>query len=131
MSDLRPRTTEQRIRILRHSRTPRRGVRLKAACFFGLLLALMVFSLLLPLRPADSERERRELTKFPEFSVEALQSGRFFRGIETWFSDTFPGRDSFLDVNKQITSLYGIRTVEVRGELPQGDDIPDKPFTGK
>lgn len=131
MSDLRPRTTEQRIRILRHSRLPRRGVRLKAAFFFGLLLILMVFSLILPLRPSFSERERRELTEFPEFSLETLQSGQYFQGIEAWFSDTFPGRDFFLDLNKQLTSLYGVRTVEVRGELPQGDDIPDKPFTGK
>lgn len=131
MSDLRPRTTEQRIRILRHSRLPRRGVRLKAAFFFGLLLILMVFSLILPLRPSFSERERRELTEFPEFSLETLQSGQYFQGIEAWFSDTFPGRDFFLDLNKQLTSLYGVRTVEVRGDLPQGDDIPDKPFTGK
>lgn len=131
MMNLRPHTTEQRIRIMRRSRTPRRDIRLKAVLFFCTLLLGLVVSLIPPLRPSFSERERRELTEFPEFSMEALQTGEFFRGVEAWFSDTFPGRDFFLELNKQITSLYGVRTVEVHGDLQPGDVIPDKPFTGQ
>lgn len=130
MMNLRPHTTEHRIRIMRRSRTSRRDIRLKVLLFSCTLLLGLVISLIPVLRPSFSERERRELTEFPEFTVEALQSGEYFRGIESWFSDTFPGRDFFLEINKQITSLYGVRTVEIHGEITSGDVIPDKPFTG-
>lgn len=130
MMNLRPHKTEHRIRIMRRSRTSRRDIRLKVLLFSCALLLGLVISLIPALRPSFSERERRELTKFPEFSVETLKSGEYFRGIESWFSDTFPGRDFFLELNKQITSLYGVRNVEIHGEIISGDVIPDKPFTG-
>lgn len=115
---------------MRHAKEYQRGSRVKAVLFFGVLLCGLVFSLLLPLRPKDSLLEKRELTRFPEFSVESLLSGEYFHGIDTWFSDTFPARDWFLELNKTIRSFYGIRTVEIHGEVQQGDDIPDTPFTG-
>lgn len=116
---------------MRHAKEHQRGSRIKAVLFFAVLFCGMVFSLLLPLRPTESLQEKRKLTPFPEFSVESLLNGRYFRGIDDWFSDTFPGRDTFLETNKKVRSLYGIRSVEIHGEVEQGDDIPDKPFTGK
>lgn len=116
---------------MRHAKEYRRGSRIKAAVFFTLLLAAMAFSLLIPLRPTHSAREKRDLTPFPEFSTESLLSGEYFHGIDDWFSDTFPAREIFLDVNQQLRALYGIQTVVIHGEIKQGDDIPDAPFTGK
>lgn len=116
---------------MRHAKEHRRGSRVKAAVFFTLLFAVMIFSLLIPLRPAHSAREKRDLTAFPEFSTETLLSGEYFHGIDDWFSDTFPARDTFLDMNQQLRALYGIQTVVIHGEIKQGDDIPDVPFTGK
>ncbi len=116
---------------MRHAKERRRGSRIKAVLFFAVLLCGMVFSLLLPLRPTESLQEKRKLTPFPEFSMESLLSGSYFRGIDDWFSDTFPGRDAFLDANKKVLSFYGIRSVEIHGEVQTGDDIPDTPFTGK
>lgn len=130
---------------MRHAKEYRRGCRVKAVLFFGVLAALLAVSLALPLRPAESVRERRELTKFPEFPAETISSDKFlggisdcfqemgpyFRGIDAWFSDTFPGRDSFLDFNKRIRNLYGVQTVEIHGGQTTGDEIPDAPFTGK
>lgn len=106
------------------------GAKIKAGVFFCVLLCGMVFSLILPLRPEKSMQEKRKLTEFPDFSVESLLNGTYFRGIDDWFSDTFPLRDGFLDLNQAIRSFYGIHTVEITGEVEQGDDIPDTPFTG-
>lgn len=116
---------------MRHAKDYQRGSRLKAALFFLTLFAAMVVSLILPLRPTSSALEKREeLTKFPEFSAEDLKSGEYFRGIDLWFADTFPGRDQFFQFNQYIRELYGIRTVEFTGEIKQGDDIPDDLFNG-
>lgn len=116
---------------MHHAKEYRRGSRFKAVVFFAVLFAVMIFSLLIPLRPASSVREKRDLTPFPEFSTESLFSGEYFHGIDDWFSDTFPARDTFLDINQQLRALYGIQTVVIHGEIKQGDDIPDAPFTGK
>ena len=106
------------------------GARVKAVVFFFVLFFGMVFSLMLPLRPSESLQEKRKLTEFPSFSVENLLNGSYFRGIDDWFSDTFPLRDNFLELNRTVRSFFGIHTVEITGELEQGDDIPDTPFTG-
>lgn len=116
---------------MRHAKEyTRKGSHAKTALFFALLILTMIVSLILPLRPAVSNLEQRELKKFPDFSLESLQSGAYFKGIDDWFADTFPGRDLFFQVNKVIRSFYGIQTVEIVGAIEQGDDIPTAPFTG-
>ena len=115
---------------MRHAKERQPGAKVKAAVFFCVLFFGMVFSLILPLRPSESIQEKRTLTEFPEFSAESLLNGTYFRGIDDWFSDTFPLRDRFLELNQAIRSFYGIHTVEITGEMEQGDDIPDTPFTG-
>ena len=75
--------------------------------FFLVLALLTAVSLIIPLRPTFSYSEKRELTKFPAFSVEALLSGEYFDDITLWFSDTFPGREQWLDVSQSMASLHG------------------------
>lgn len=116
---------------MRHAKEYKRGSRVKAVLFFSVLFFFMVFSLIIPLRPTTSVREKRDLTKFPEFSTEALFNGEFFHGIDDWFSDTFPARDSFLEINNKVRELYGFQKVVIHGEVKQGDEIPDAPFTGR
>lgn len=116
---------------MRHARVYRRGSGVKTGLFFGLLGILLALSFVLPLRPTSSPREKRErLTEFPEFSTEALLSGEYFRGIDAWFSDTYPGRNELILFNEQLQRLYGIRTTEIHGAVETGDDIPDTPFAG-
>lgn len=115
---------------MRHAKEYKRGAHAKSAVFFTVLIALMIFSLIIPLRPTTSVREKRDLTEFPTFSAQSLVSGEFFQGIDDWFSDTFPARDFFLDINNKIREMYGVQTVVIHGEVTQGDDIPDAPFTG-
>lgn len=81
--------------------------------FLAVLALLTVVSFVIPLRPAVSESEKRELTKFPAFSVETLLSGEYFDEITLWFSDTFPGRETWLDVAKRTEALHGYSDVSI------------------
>ena len=116
---------------MRHAKQYKRGSRGKAAVFFVVLFGFAIFSMLLPLRPTRSEIENRDLTKFTAFSAPALARGDYTQGIDTWFADTFPLRDVFRQLNNWVESLYGIKTVEIVGNVEQGDEIPDAPFTGE
>ena len=81
-----------------------------AAPFFTVLFILSVIALIIPLRPTESMREKRRLAQFPEFTVGTLLSGDFFDGVSTWYSDTFPGREGWLDVATRLNNSHGITT---------------------
>ena len=78
-----------------------------AAPFFVVLAVLTVVSFILPLRPTRSQTEKRALTEFPAYSQEALLEGSWFDGINTWFSDTFPGREHWLSLSYRVEELHG------------------------
>ncbi|MEG1427108.1 MAG: DHHW family protein [Oscillospiraceae bacterium] len=99
---------------------------LKMLLFFLSLIFFMVFSFLLPLRPKTSLVEKRELAEFPSFSVSALATGEYFEDIDTWFSDTYPQKDSFVKINAWVKNLYGFGNT-VHGTVEKGDEIPDVP----
>lgn len=42
-----------------------------------------------------------------------LLNGKYFRGIDDWFADTFPFREQFLALNNTIRKAYGIKTTEI------------------
>lgn len=90
--------------------------------FFIVLAVLTVVSFIIPLRPTVSYIEKRELAKFPEFSVEALASGDYFDDITTWFSDTFPGRETWLDVASYTKSFYGSSDIMIGEEEEKFED---------
>lgn len=92
--------------------------------FFLVLALLTAVSLVIPLRPTFSYSERRELTQFPAFSVEALLSGDYFDDITLWFSDTFPGREQWLDVSQSVASLRGYSEIAIAGPLDAMEAIP-------
>ena len=82
--------------------------------FFVVLAALTVVSFIMPLRPTISHIEKRNLAEFPEFSVKDLVSGDYFDDITTWFSDTFPGRETWIELASQTKSFHGNSDVSVR-----------------
>ncbi|MBR2808293.1 MAG: hypothetical protein IKD65_04275, partial [Oscillospiraceae bacterium] len=84
-----------------------------AGPFLTVLAVLTLVAFLLPLRPETSMRERRRLREFPAFSVESLLSGDWFDGITAWFSDTFPGRETMLEVSNRMDALHGLNKNEV------------------
>ena len=95
--------------------------------FFVVLAVLTVASMILPLRPTVSYMEKRELAKFPEFSLEALVSGSYFDDISLWFSDTFPGREEWLDLANATASLRGYSRVSIQGQLSDAVEVPAIP----
>ena len=97
---------------------------LRSVPFFLALAAVTLIAWLLPLRPTVSDAEKRELSRFPEFSVASLFDGSYFSGIDDWFSDTFTFRDSWIDKAQDFKDLYGINTVVIYGETAASDAVP-------
>ena len=95
--------------------------------FFVTLAVLTVVSFIIPLRPTQSYSEKRNLAEFPEFSAEALISGSYFDDINLWFSDTFPGRESWIDVSRQLQSYHGRSEILIQGDIPMEPQIQEIP----
>ncbi len=94
--------------------------------FFLVLGLLTVVSFILPLRPTVSYSEKRELTKFPDFSWSALASGDYFDDITLWFSDTFPGRETWITLSDYTASLHGYAEIAiVEDDFMAGVIFPD------
>lgn len=101
-----------------------KGAKAVSVSFLVLLFAGAAVALYLPLRPTYSEAEKRELTKFPEFSFASLADGSYFSGISTWYADTFPWREMFINANAKIKSFYGIGDSISGFSDNVSDDIP-------
>ena len=97
---------------------------LKIVIFLVVLLIGAVIALIIPLRPTRSELEKRELTKFPEFSTGALLDGSYLAGVDSWYSDTFPFREQLLSANSFVQNLKGVGGVMITGTITDADDIP-------
>ncbi len=96
--------------------------------FFVILAVLTVVAFIIPLRPTRSYTEKRDLAAFPEFSAEALADGSYFDDISTWFSDTFPGRENWMEVSGAISQLHGWSDVLIQGDIQLGgDEVPQVP----
>ena len=75
-------------------------------------------------RSEYSELERRELTKRPMFSIEALASGDYTKGISSWYSDTEPFRDEFMTLSMQVRAM---RALQIGAEDEQVNYIAAEP----
>lgn len=69
-------------------------------------------------------KEKRELKKFPSFTVNTFLDGTYFKSIDEWFSDTFPYRDLFINANALIKNIYGIKTVQFYGDFNNPENTP-------
>lgn len=56
--------------------------------------------------PTESRVENRKLATMPEFSWSALLDGSYISQLETYYSDTFPGRDALLKANQKLNGFY-------------------------
>lgn len=94
---------------------------------FCLAMAIgTVGGLLFPLRPSTSVMEKRNLTSFPAFSIGSFLSGDWFSQISLWYSDTYPGRETFVAMNNQLSKLKGFKQNEmVIGGNTTADTIGD------
>ena len=72
-------------------------------------------------RPDYSESEKRNLTEFPKFTFESFLSGEYFSQVSLWYSDTYPLRESMIDANSSMQSMYGDREEQLI-VAPSGGD---------
>ena len=93
----------------------------KVLPFFLVLGMLTVASFVISLRPTVSYAEKRELAKFPEFTLPRLADGSYFDEITTWFSDTFPGRETWLEVADYTASLHGYSSISFASDFVVSD----------
>ncbi len=56
--------------------------------------------------PTFSELENRKLAQRPKFSLSSLLDGSFISAFETYYSDTFPGREKMLELNRSLNKFY-------------------------
>lgn len=94
----------------------------------GLLSCLFVLGVLLPLRPGYSDAEKRELKKFPAFSVQGLFAGTYFRDITAWYQDSYPGKEEWMLLASKTKAFYGFQGEQIYGggeqvkeEIPTGE----------
>ena len=124
---------EERLRRRRERQEKRRkrlDLRLSRITVTGLFLICLLISLFLLVFPRSkvSNIEKRELTRFPAFSLSSWFSGDFTGQIMTFYTDTVPFRDSFKNANNNLKSLFGISsgtTAEVIGNVQKVTDKTD------
>lgn len=92
--------------------------------FTVLFFVVFVFALIIPLRPNYSETEKRELSKFPKFSLTSFATGEYFKGIDNWYADTFPAREKLTSFNKAYISFLSMSKTKISGNVVKGDEIP-------
>ena len=83
--------------------------RLYIAIVVGVALGLAIVFTTFP-RSTFSELEKRELATFPEFSADSLASGSFTRDVSSWFSDSEPFRDRFMELSMQVKNWMKLVT---------------------
>lgn len=91
--------------------------------FSAVLIGGCVLGLILPLRPAVSETEGRELTEFPAFTWESFLSGDYTAQVSLWYADTFPGRDTLLGLSGDFKGLYGVGDRAFQGYGGEADTL--------
>ncbi len=97
----------------------------------AIIFGLFAFTIILP-KEQYSLAERRELKKFPEFSLSSLSSGNYMMSLRDWCADHFSFRDGLRKV-KAFTAynlfnlgdnngiyFYGGQICKI--EYPQNDD---------
>ncbi|MBB3170581.1 DHHW family protein [Parvibacter caecicola] len=91
-----------------------------AAMAVGCVTGLLIFA-----HPATSQLEGRQLTAFPEFTVDGFLDGSYLEQVALWYSDTFPFRDTLVNLGQDLKGLYGVQpdTSLVGGKV-QADELP-------
>lgn len=80
---------------------------------------LSVFKLVWPDRSV-SEQENRRLAQKPALSWASIASGQFTSDFESWFTDQFPFRNFFMDVNNRTETMLQLNIGDEPIVLIQG-----------
>lgn len=86
---------------------------------FSLLLLAALFAVgLFSICDTDatySESERRKLKTAPALTLSSLLDGSFFSDFTDYYADTFPGRESLMDVNRSLNGFYYFDALDLDG----------------
>lgn len=118
-----------------HDETPKSQPKLATLLSLRCLVLLMAFmstlgllSCVLP-KPTYSEHEKRNLAAMPQFSFEAFFGGTYLKDFEAHYADTFPFRESFIQLSAFLEECKGFRgadDVKIYGGNSQ-NAAPDPP----
>lgn len=108
---------------MKRKRKNTKTMKYKIYAFAATLLVFSVAALIIPLRPKESEIEKRTLSKFPKPSLETLWNGEFFEGVSLWYADTFPFREQLIAGNMECRSTYGLQKKQIYGSMQASADV--------
>ena len=95
--------------------------------FAVIMLLGGVIGLLFFVRPTTSAVEMRNLTTYPEFTMETFLNGSYFTDVSLWYADTYPLREPMVAADHAIDGLFGVNTgTGMVGGNVQADDIPEE-----
>lgn len=97
-----------------HPLTPaaRTGHVLNVILFVSLLTLGGIYSLVAP-KQTISEKENRTLAAFPTYSDSLFWKGEYFRAIELFYADHFPGRDRWMESSSFFRSRIGFQSSDI------------------
>ena len=101
-----------------------RAMQIKQLLFLGFLCVMGFIGLLWFARPETSVVEKRDLTEFPQITLQGLWDGSFCSGVETWYADTYPLREGLIDMDQGLVQLYGVRSQQLINSGEKADEIP-------
>lgn len=88
------------------TRLRRRAEVLTVSLITAFILCFSVWCLVAP-KQTFSENENRALASWPVYSLTALKDGSYMSGVQTYLSDHFPLRDSFMTLKTKYEMLTG------------------------
>ena len=74
---------------------------------------ILSFSILLIIQKKQlfSENENRYLEKFPTFSFEKIENGKYMQAFDNYLADHFPFRNSYMSIKTNIEKLLGKKDI--------------------
>ncbi len=105
-------------------------LKIDAIAFIFIISVLFLANLFNADKPTVSFIENRNLAQKPEFSFTELFSGRYFRGLEEYYSDTFIKRENMVKASKSMKDTItlddpGITLVVVnQNKTPEVNENP-------
>lgn len=100
------------------------GDQLNVLLFLILLFGLFIANLLAPNRGEVSELENRRLAQMPEFTVDNLLDGSYFRDLEEVVADHFVMREQFVLMGRQVERVKGFSS-GVQLVTTMGNNVQD------
>ena len=117
---------QRKLLLEKYRRLRKKVTRTGTRIFLVLLGAGFAVGLCFPLRPTHSDVEKRDLAAFPKLTASGLWDGSWFNDVNTWYSDTYPLRESLIAGASKVKGMYGFQGEQIVGGATQeADAIPE------